>query len=151
MPAERIARKLGRDAAAICGLAAKRGWKGRKSSETTLTAYQQSFIRDNYRKKRIDDIALHLDLTRSMVLAYAKRVGLVQLMRPFTAREHTYMKAQVGKLPVGTIAANIGRGIEAVRDYGRQQGWEFRLRVRQRPNTRSDYRQPSSRKVRNRG
>ncbi|MBI3765933.1 MAG: hypothetical protein HY277_05460, partial [Ignavibacteriales bacterium] len=87
MSAETIARTLGRNANAIRGLAGKKGWQGRKSLDTMLTARQQRFIRENYRKRSTEKIALSLGLKRSTVLAFARRVGLVRLMKPFMKSE----------------------------------------------------------------
>jgi hypothetical protein len=127
IPAEKIARRLGRHSDAIRSLASKRGWKGRKSLDTTLTDHQQRLIRKYYRKRPAHEIAGNLGLQLSTVRAYAKRVGLVQLVKPFTAKEHRYIKLHLGKIPVEEIARNLHRGVEAVRDCGHLQGWEFRL------------------------
>lgn len=125
--AETVARKLGRTPLSITSLASKRGWKGRKSLDTTLTDRQQQLIRKQYRKRPAREIAKDLGLQLTTVRAFAKRVGLVLLVKPFSTREHRFIKLQLGKIPIEAIAKNLGRGVEAVRDYGHLQGWEFRL------------------------
>ena len=128
MSADEIAKKLGRSSRAIASLVSKRGWKGRKSLDTALSVRQQRVIRRYYQKKRVHEIARSLHLNPNTVRAYAKRVGLVRLAKPFTAKEHRYIEMHLGKIPIQAIARNLDRGIEAVRDYGHLQGWAFALK-----------------------
>jgi len=76
--------------------------------------WEVEFLRENWGKLKIQEIAERLGRTGDTVKWKAKTLGLPRLRREWTEEELKFLRENYGKLPDGEIAERLGRSKGAV-------------------------------------